>query len=265
MRVATTFTSARKTSKKVKPAAHVLYLYGISQVPKRDAYTIVAEGIDGRAPVEEVRCEGYLCWISRVSKIDFADHIAEHMQDLEWLASAGLRHQRAVAEISSKLPTLPARFGTVFLSDISLARHVKARKRALVTTFERVAGADEWGVKIFALAARQRRDATPPRSGAEYLKAKAKLLEPRAAGKLDEEVRSFIGDLSDLAIAASPGGKASAGQAGLIWHGSFLIRAKDRKRLDSALRRYARRWKDVRRIDFSGPWPPYSFVGEDGE
>ena len=259
--MAPTASSATKSPKKATTPARVLYLYAISEVPKRAAPVISAEAIDGDALVEPVRCENYVCWVSRVAKDEFADHIEDRMQDLEWLASAGLRHQRVVAEISSKLVTLPARFGTVFLSEDSLAAHVKERKRALRGAFERVAGADEWGVKLFATAAAKAPATNAPASGAEYLKRKAELLQPRS-GKLDTEVREFVARVKELAVAASAGGKASAGQPGLIWHGSFLIRRKNRKKLEMVLRKYAKKWKDIRRIDCSGPWPPYSFVGQ---
>jgi len=231
-------------------------------MPRRSAPAIGIEGIDGQAPVEGVHSENYLCWISRVSKIDFADHITERMQDLDWLAAAGLRHQRVVSEISTKLPTLPARFATVFLSEASLAKHIKERGEALRSAFDRVAGADEWGVKIFALAAPKTHTTTPPTSGSDYLKRKAELLQPRSIKSLDAEVQQFVSALGKVAVATGPGGKASAGQPGLLWHGSFLIRKGDRKKLETLLRSYARQWQDVRRIDCSGPWPPYSFVGE---
>jgi hypothetical protein len=252
-----------KKSPPSQPAAPALYLYAISQASKRAAPAIAAKGIDGASGVEGVRCQDYFCWVSRVSKDDFADHLAERMENLEWLASTGLRHQRAVAEIASKVSALPARFGTVFLSEESLELHVKERKPALRAAFERVAGADEWGIKIFALAKpRVPAAATKAASGADYLRRKAQLLQPRAGKKLDEEVREFVSALAELAVAASPGGKASAGQPGLLWHGSFLIRRSDRRKLDAMLKKYAAAWKDVRRIDCSGPWPPYSFVEE---
>ncbi len=87
-------------SKKATAPARVLYLYAISQQPAKAAPTISAEGIDGSSGLEAVRCDPYLCWISRVDKAKFADALPDRMQDLEWLATAGLRHQRAVAEIS---------------------------------------------------------------------------------------------------------------------------------------------------------------------
>jgi len=255
---------AKKLPKKATAPARVLYLYAISQLPEKAAPAIAAEGIDGVAPVEALRCEGYLCWISRVSKNEFADKLPDHMQDLEWLATAGLRHQRAVSEISAHITALPARFGTVFLSENSLAAHIKERKSALRKAFARVADADEWGIKVFATSTPKARVTTKAASGADYLKRKAELLQPRT-GKLDEEVTDFIKALTKLAVAASPGGKASAGQPGLVWHGSFLIRRADRKKLEAALKKYAGSWKDERRIDCSGPWPPYSFVEENAD
>jgi FAD/FMN-containing dehydrogenase len=247
---------------KKKAPARVLYLYAISRLPAKAAPAISAEGIDGNGGIEALRCDPYVCWVSRVDKVEFADALPDRMQDLEWLATAGLRHQRAVAEISSRLLALPARFGTVFLSDDSLARHVEERKAGLVDAFTRVADADEWGIKIFAERKRSTRAVVKPASGSDYLKRKAEQLQPRGTGKLDEEVADFVSTLTKLAVAASPGGKASAGQPGLVWHGSFLVRRKDRAKLQSALKKYAGLWKDARRIDCSGPWPPYSFAGE---
>lgn len=250
------------SAKKATRPPRVLYLYAISRLPERIAPQIPAEGIDGAAPMEALRCDSFLCWVSRVGKTEFADELPDHMQDLEWLATAGLRHQRAVAEISSQITALPARFGTVFLTEDSLAQHIKQRKKALQQSFERVADADEWGIKVFAAPKRLARSSPKAASGADYLKQKAELLQPRTAGKLDDEVKEFIATLTKLAAAATPGGKASAGQPGLVWHGSFLIRRSDRKKLESALKKYAGNWKDARRIDCSGPWPPYSFVEE---
>jgi hypothetical protein len=118
------------------------------------------------------------------------------------------------------------------------------------------------GDKDFALAKPKKAVAAETTSGSEYLKRKAELLQPKPSNALDDEIREFISALTKLAVASSPGGKASAGQPGLVWHGSFLIRREDRKKLEAALKKYAAKWQDARRIDWSGPWPPYSFVEE---
>jgi hypothetical protein len=255
-RVARTAITARKA------ANSVLYLYAITRLPRGRLPFITAEGIDGSAAVEAVVREGHVCWISRVPRDLFAGQLAERMQDLEWLASAGLRHQRAVGEIAGKLTSLPARFGTVFLNEESMAKHVKARKSELGAAFKRVANADEWGIKLFAIAPGQSLAATNAASGSDYLKKKAEILRPGRGKTVDGEVRAFLESLAEVAVASSPGGKASVGQPGLIWHGSFLIRRKDRPKLEETLERYATKWQGRRRIDWSGPWPAYSFVGD---
>lgn len=252
-----------RAAKKASQPARALYLYAISRLPEKVAPKILAEGIDGDAPIEAVRCGQFLCWVSRVDEDEFAHRLPDRMQDLEWLATAGLRHQRAVAEISAKVTALPTRFGTVFLTEASLADHIQERHKALEHAFERVADADEWGIKIFAVRTSPAGSSAKSSSGAAYLKHKAELLRPRAAANLDDEVKEFIAALSKNSAAASPGGKASAGQPGLVWHGSFLVRRSHRKKLEAVLKKYAAGWKGTRRIDCSGPWPPYSFVGED--
>ena len=251
-----------KTKAAQRAAGRVLYLYAIAKVPKGPLPSIVAEGIDGSAAIEGIVREGHVCWISRVPRDQFADGLAERMQDLEWLASAGLRHQRAVGEIAAKLTSLPARFGTVFLNEDSMAQHLSARKSVLRAAFKRVAEADEWGIKVFAVAPKKGSPAVTAVSGSDYLKKKAEVLRPQPSKTLDRDVRSLIASLDGLAVASSPGGKASAGQPGLIWHGSFLIRRKDGAKLEGILKKYAIKWHGSRRIDWSGPWPPYSFVGD---
>jgi hypothetical protein len=257
-----TKTSQKPKEAKTPRAARVLYLYAIAQTRKGPPPAIVAEGVDGSSAVEAVTCEGYVCWISRVARDQFADNLAERMQDLEWLASAGLRHQHAVGEIASKLTCLPARFGTIFLNEDSMAQHLKARRSVFRAAFKRVAGADEWGIKLFVIAPGKTSPAVAAVSGSDYLKKKAEVLRPQRSKTLDQDARTFIAALDGLAVASSPGGKASVGQPGLIWHGSFLIRRKDRIKLEGVLEEYATKWRDTRRIDWSGPWPPYSFVGD---
>jgi hypothetical protein len=254
----------RKGAKATAEDRRVLYLYAISQEHASSPSQISAEGIDGQAAVESTLCEGYFCWFSRVGRAEFADRLTEHMEDLEWLASAGLRHQRVVSEIAGSRVALPARFGTVFLSDVSMAQHVRKRKQALEESFKRVADADEWGIKVFGVTKVESQGderATVPSSGAEYLKRKAKSRQTTRGRELDGELLALAEKLTSLAVASSPGGKASAGQPGLLWHGSFLIRRRDRNKLEDVLKEYTKKWHNSRRIDWSGPWPPYSFVG----
>src|SRR5436305_5173055 len=128
----------RTVATRMKPGQkNVLYLYGISegQVPPPSL-----AGVDGAATIEAVPCAGLVCWISRVAASDFADNLARNMENLDWLAEVGVRHQRAVAAVAELCDVLPARFGTVFLSESTLAADVRSRKPTLLADLQRIRG-----------------------------------------------------------------------------------------------------------------------------
>jgi hypothetical protein len=237
-----------------------IYLYGITQdAPKKP---VRAQGVDGEAAVEPVPCVGFTCWISRVDRREFADDLNRNMENLEWLAAAGVRHQRVVADIAAQATVLPARFGTVFLTEKSLQEDVKKRKRVLSDSLKMVAGADEWGVKVFLLQPAQPA-ALNASSGTDYLRKKA---TAQQKGRVldNKEIEAFAVALARLAQGMAPAGKVSSGQRDLEWSASFLLQRAKKKQWQQVLDRFAKKWRGSRRIECTGPWPPYSFVSTHG-
>lgn len=235
---------------------HVLYLYGISaKAPKAK----ITGSVDGTSKVEHFDESGLTAWFSRVPAGEFGEQLASNMENLEWLAGASVRHQRVVSQIAEAATLLPARFGTVFSSEQSLAEHVRAEKEKLSKTLARIEGAEEWGVKLFL-------NPSPPASpieassGRDYLRAKSSMIQVKKRSQLDPDVVEFARELQAIAAESAPAGKVSSGQNSLEWQASFLVRKKDRPKWDRVLKRYATRWADRREIQCTGPWPPYSFV-----
>ncbi len=245
---------------RVNTVEQAIYLYGITQDAGKKP--VRAPGVDGEAAVQALPCAGFTCWISRVDRREFADHLNANMENLEWLAAAGVRHQRVVADIAAQAAVLPARFGTVFLSDKSLQDDVKKRQRELGESFQRIADADEWGVKVF-LRRLPQPVALRAASGTDYLRKKATARRSKP-GALDKEIEAFAVALARLADGIAPAGKVSSGQRDLEWSASFLLRRSRKKRWQQVLDRFARKWRDRRRIECTGPWPPYSFVSTHG-
>jgi len=235
----------------------VLYLYGISegQVPSPSL-----AGVDGTATIEAVPCSGLVCWISRVAASDFAENLARNMENLDWLAEVGVRHQRAVAAVAELCDVLPARFGTVFLSENTLAADVRSRKPTLLADLQRIRGAEEWGVKIFRTGSPKPVLTDAPRSGGEYLKAKAELLRERPPKTSDAELERFAAAAKAVTVDVAPGGSVSGAQPGLLWHASFLVQRSSRKKFQQLVEKFSREWQPQRRVECTGPWPPYSFV-----
>jgi hypothetical protein len=234
-----------------------IYLYGITSVGSSRVLSVA--GVDGLAPIEAVRAGKFVCWISVVDRDEYADHLEKNMENLEWLATASVRHQQAVAEITTHGDVLPARFGTVFLSLDSLFEHVNAQQPYLSRTLEAISGCDEWGIKVFAEAQPARNVAASAVSGSEYLKQKAAQFN-RPVRQVDEEISALFQDLKEISVDAAPSGKVSSGQPGLQWQCALLVPRKRRNKLERLLERYAASWDGTKRIDCSGPWPAYSFV-----
>lgn len=236
-----------------------LYLYGIT---RESAPPPATESVDGAFTIEALACGSLICWVSPIQAADFGARLADASADLEWLAEAGTRHQRAVEALAERATILPAKFGTVFLTADSLIADVARRRRTLTAAFKRVEGAEEWGVKVFSAPPPVSPGPKAGSSGREYLQRKSETVRFSARRGVDQDIRAFAAALTRAAAAACAGGPIAGGQPGLIWHASFLVRRAKRARFDGIVTRFARTWAGARRIECTGPWPPYSFVGK---
>src|SRR3954465_5861485 len=242
----------------------VVYLYGVT-LPQKKAGSgedISAVGIDGSAPVASQEVAGLVCVFARVSRRDFADKLAENMENLDWLSVAGVRHQKAVSESSRRATILPARFGTIFLTLESLEQDIKRRKTTLLRDLKRFQDSDEWGIKVFALP--QARPAIIASSGADYLRQKAaqQVRKPHD-GELAAEIKKFSAAIKKISTASvEQAGKISSGRPDLEWQASFLILRSKQKQRQTLLKRFSKESHGKRRIESTGPCPPYSFVGK---
>jgi len=251
------------TGLKSSYASQVLYLYGITRSGKGSIPKLA--GVDGGASVEAVPCAGLVCWTSRVDKKEFAENLAGNMENLEWLAEVSVRHQQVVAAIARARDILPARFGTVFRTPASLAADVDKHKALLIRDLKRISGCEEWGLKIFSLQSRAPA-VIAAKSGRDYLRAKAAALHAELRPGDDEEVQRLERALEQMAVASAPGGGAvSRGQRGLEWQGSLLVKRIQSRKLQQLVARFSQEWEGARRIELSGPWPPYSFVSRGQE
>lgn len=235
---------------------NVVYLYGITEtLPSRIPKLI---GVDRFSKLEALECEGTVCWISRVSALDFDENLARNMENLDWLAETSVAHQRVISAIARETEVLPTRLGTIFRSEASLCKHISKRARSLKRDFARIKGADEWGVKVFHI---QPVISLPKvRSGRDYLQAKAALLPSRRRPEAVGDIRNFERALENLATEVAPGGSVSRGQHGIAFQTTLLVKRSRRKELEALLEKFARAWQHERRIECTGPWPPYSFV-----
>jgi hypothetical protein len=242
-----------------------LYLYGISRAAAKSAGKTLAvpssAGIDGVSAVKAVPCGNFLCWVSLIDQASFVEAMERNMENLQWLAQHSVRHQQVVGEIAAQLPVVPARFGTVFSGETALLENVAGRSKALGKVFDRIEGADEWGVKVFAERAAAAPGKNSARSGKEYLQQKAAQIKERP-DRSDPALQKFAAALEKVASASAPSGKVSGAQPSLLWQATFLVPRSRQKQWEKVLGEFVERWSGVRRIELNGPWPPYSFVAD---
>lgn len=237
-------------------SAKLLYLYGITDHASNLGKL---EGVDGVSPVEAVECAGFFCWVSRVDPKEYGENLQARMENLDWLAAASVRHQKIVGAIHEQTTILPARFATVFLSEQTLTADVTRRARELKKDFDRLSGADEYGVKIFGIP-QAAMPGEAPKSGRDYLAKKSEMLREQTPTTVTREVKEFIANLRGLASQVVEGGSVTSGQRNLLWQGSFLLPRDSRKKLETALSGFHGKHSERYRVECTGPWPPYSFV-----
>jgi Gas vesicle synthesis protein GvpL/GvpF len=239
-----------------------LYLYGVSRASKDRRNKVKSPGVDGLHQVEALPCGEFVCWVSPIEHAAFSRELESNMENLEWLALHGVRHQQVVGEIAESETVVPARFATLFSSETALRKDVEARTPALNKVFARINDADEWGVKVLveeqpAVAAAVKK----PSSGRDYLQQKAARIKKRPE-RNDREVEEFAAALEKVAAGSAPSGKVSGSQPGLLWQATYLVPRARRKPWEATLQQFVERWQGRRRVEVTGPWPPYSFVSD---
>src|SRR5438270_2608837 len=218
----------------------LFYFYGITQAPAR--HPKKAPCVDGSGRLKTELVDGLAVWFSEVDSGTFGDRLSEHLEDLEWLAAAGVKHQETIAAIAAIASIVPARFGTVFQTLQSLRDHVRETMPEIRDILGKIADADEWGVKVFRRAAPALK--TPSAvSGTDYLQQKASLRK-QAGAQFAADIEQFASDLSSAAAASSAVGKVSGTQARLEWQATFLVKRARKAAWDAVLRRYAQQWQD---------------------
>jgi hypothetical protein len=167
-------------------------------------------------------------------------------------AALVLQHERVVEAIMACAPVLPMRFGTRLDSTDKLDEAIAGRRDALLSALDRVRGRVELGIRVVGDASPPVRSPSPP-SGRDYV------LSLAATHRRTEHLAGEIHRPLDALAVASVVRERSLSPALLA--ASYLV---DTPQVDG-FRRVAADLAAAHRdlqVALTGPWPPYSFVGE---
>ncbi|MGW2278504.1 GvpL/GvpF family gas vesicle protein [Streptomyces sp. NPDC001770] len=263
------------------PGSGALYIFAVC----RDLAPVSLGGLPGLTGEEPVRA---LPLGSRLSAVvqtvradDFTDEVwQERLADQEELERYARAHHGVVTAVAGCAPTVPLPMATLYHGDGSARAALASQAARFDRALDRVAHHAEWGVKVFLspaaardTASREESAAAPPDrarpaagSGLAYLNRRRDIQESRQrrhveaglrADAVDEAFRGVAVDARRLRLHAAASGD---GQGVQVLNATYLVaeaRSAELHRLADSLREPG----DVE-VALSGPWVPYSFVGE---
>ncbi|GLW14765.1 gas vesicle protein [Streptomyces sp. NBRC 13847] len=236
----------------------------------------LAEGF----PVRALRCGALTAVVQHVPAADFTQEAWEQrLSDRTELERCARAHHEVVVAAAAGGPTAPLALATLYRSD-ERAREALGQDAARFTAvLDRIAGHAEWGVKVSLPAGSPRPPAEPPPDGARrdapaapgagraYLERKRGLHRAREhrhdqALRTAEDIDAALSRLATAARRLRTHGQELTGTAARrqILNAAYLL--PHERAGDLAAEVAAWRARIGAKIELSGPWVPYSFVGE---
>ena len=261
----------------------ICYLYGV--VPVGVGSAKAPAGLDDSA-VTLIAAAGHAALASIVSPTEYAPEKLEQLAgNVDWLRSRAESHDRVLNWASDTSPVIPLPMWTMFHDEAAVKTMLGERAAEFEAAFSRTSGAREYTVRAYARPAELQSKIADLSEDFRALEASAKIASPGQRylleRKLDKErketarrvMRQVAGDVHEaLASAAresvrdeiAPGITASEqGQA--ILNASYLVTQAAMLEFQKTLTEFVTRYQPSGfTFVFTGPWPPYHFVGNTG-
>jgi hypothetical protein len=218
--------------------------------------------------------DGYSIVVSTVPlSLYSAEAIEEKLRDLDWVGAAASAHESVVERAGQGATVVPMKLFTIFSSDDRAADHVRKMKRGLDRVVARIAGCEEWGLRILFDESRaakakgvqaKKAAARAPVTGTSFLLGKKAHEESRR--RLTSEAKGEVDELfvrlektATRAIRRPPPTRELAGQ--VLLDSVFLVTEKRVEKFKSTVAASAKELaKEGYHVTLTGPWPAYSFI-----
>lgn len=253
-------------------SARATYLYCVVRRAKPPVMRGVPPGLPGsERPV--VLPAGRL-WLV-VSEVPLDRYGPERLEtalrDLDWVAEIAVAHETVVEHFARMrgAAVVPMKLFTMFSTSERAVAEMDARRRELDAVLTRIAGCEEWGVRVMRRAAVVRAPVEArARSGAAFLAARKEVRDSARAAvqKAAESAAATFDALAPLSRDARRRDDAPTGAAPPLLDAAFLVPAARRTAFRAAARRAAKVCADAgAEMTLTGPWPAYNFVQQAAE
>ncbi|GAA3139853.1 GvpL/GvpF family gas vesicle protein [Streptomyces rectiviolaceus] len=266
------------------PDASATYVFAVGR-DTRAMKTADLTGLAGMPGGERVRlltCGTLTAVVQTVPAADFTDEVWQlRLSDRQEIERYARAHHEVVSAAAAIGPAVPLPLATLYHDDERARRVLDDEAARFHGALKRIAHHAEWGVKVYASHAppeRQdpaqnrpvstgagRREAPAAGAGLAYLNRKRGVHEGRERRREEamNVAQSVDAELREIAAAARrlrTHDAAPGEQRVHTLNATYLIaadRTDELMRMTTALRE-----RTGAQIEVSGPWVPYSFVGE---
>ena len=252
----------------------------------------------GEAKVRTSTSCGLTALVSDVSLAEFGEAaLRENLENLDWLDEVAREHHYVIDAAARLFPLLPVRLATVYSGDAAVCAALAEHNGQLFDVLRRVGGRVEWGVKAYPA---QEPEAAPesgkPESdkagpapaagnlagkegagedagpgggaGLAYLNRRRTQLTAAREAKATavNAVQAVHADLTakatDTRLYPAQSAQLSGVRQPMLLNAAYLLDPGDSVTFTAAVAGLATAHRGLR-IELTGPWPPYSFAGDD--
>ncbi len=244
------------------------YLYCLVQSARKPSMARVPRGLPGATAAVPAQLAERL-WVvhSEVPLDQYGPGPLEaSLKDLDWVSRIALAHE-AVVEHFAALPgatVIPMKLFTMFSNVGRALAEMRGRRAELKRVFARLAGCEEWGVRVLRSEQKPARAAARPSTGTAFLAARKQVRDDARTAMLAAATAADAVYASLAGIAAEHRRRTSdaPGVVAPLLDAAFLVPARRRARFRSAAQKVARQVSETgAQMTLTGPWPAYNFVG----
>ncbi|WAX80256.1 GvpL/GvpF family gas vesicle protein [Streptomyces sp. KMM 9044] len=275
---------ASETSETSEPSA--LYVYAVCRADGGPALDGVS-GVTRGEPLRSLSFGSLTAIVQTVRAAEFTDEAwQERLADEPELERYARAHHEVVSAVAAQAPTVPLPLATLYNGEDRARRVLGNESARFHTALKRIAHHAEWGVKVYAAAASgddasgggertaqrpnppgDRGSGPAPGAGRAYLERRRNLRARREQHREDslrvaETVDAQVSRIATASRRLRPHGPRTADgdHRVQVLNATYLV-AEHRSAELNMLARDLRE-RTGARIELSGPWVPYSFVGE---
>ena len=237
------------------------WVYGVIAAPA----SLPAElrGVEGQH-VELVQQDSLATLASPVPADEFSGAALERrLNDLGAIGAMARGHEQVLDSVLAERDVVPLKLCTLYLTQDALRAMLVAERERLLDALQRVRGAVELGVKVFAPPPRAA-ESERPASGTQYLAARLAQRRRQADGEasLERSVAELHARLTDHAASAvllRPQDRRLSGrEQEMLLNGAYLVHRTETSAFAELVESLGA--PGELGLEITGPWPPYHFA-----